>query len=316
MSSSGLALGRAVADELDRLDGCRAIVAMQHGLITWGASPKQAYDDTIEMVGRAEEYIEKKRRRVFFVNRATDRETAHARYVKIAPLLRGLLSPPSDNPDSPFNKMILVPLISEEILEILDSPRADELACTAPLTPDYLVRTKPYPLFVEKPDYDDLSNLRRQLAGEIGAFSSRYEAYVKRHSSRLPECDRVRSRPSAAGRPPARPGRRVRGAGHRHGAHRPRHHRAGARRQAHDPRNGRGIPRLDGRAPLRHGIQGVSTRKGCRSRPAAAPGTCRDRHGRGRRDRIGHLRGAAQARVPCCGDGSCGRPSRLPGAQP
>ena len=57
MPRSGLAFGRAVADERDRRKGCRAIVVMQHGLITWGASPKQAYDDTIEMVSRAEEYI-------------------------------------------------------------------------------------------------------------------------------------------------------------------------------------------------------------------------------------------------------------------
>ncbi|MBE0556606.1 MAG: SDR family NAD(P)-dependent oxidoreductase, partial [Proteobacteria bacterium] len=64
-----------------------------------------------------------------------------------------------------------------------------ELVCTSPLTPDYLVRTKSYPLFVGKPDYDDMNSLRRQLAGEIGAFSSRYEAYVKRHASRLPECN-------------------------------------------------------------------------------------------------------------------------------
>jgi rhamnose utilization protein RhaD (predicted bifunctional aldolase and dehydrogenase) len=42
---SGLALGRAVADELDRLKGCRAIVAMRHGLITWGASPKQRSEE-------------------------------------------------------------------------------------------------------------------------------------------------------------------------------------------------------------------------------------------------------------------------------
>ncbi len=183
--NAGLALGRAVAEELDRLKGCRAIVAIQHGLITWGASPKQAYEDTIEMVGRAEEYLGKTRRRIFFVEGAADRETARARYAKIAPILRGLLSPPSDNLDNPFNKVILAPLMSEETLKILNSSQADELAGTAPLTPDYLVRTKPYPLFVKKPDYDDLGNLRRQLATEIGAFRSRYEAYVNRHSSRL-----------------------------------------------------------------------------------------------------------------------------------
>ncbi len=187
--NAGLAFGRAVADEIDRRKGCRAIVAMQHGLITWGASPKHAYDRTIELVGRAEEYLRKTHRRVFFMNTATDRETACARYRKIAPMLRGLLSPPSADPDNPHKKMILAPCISGDTLEILDSYEAADLVSTAPLTPDYLVRTKAYPLLVEKPDYQDLGNLRRQLAGEIGAFVSRYEAYVKRHLSRLPEFD-------------------------------------------------------------------------------------------------------------------------------
>jgi rhamnose utilization protein RhaD (predicted bifunctional aldolase and dehydrogenase)/NAD(P)-dependent dehydrogenase (short-subunit alcohol dehydrogenase family) len=185
--NSGLPLGRAVADECDRGKGYRAIVVMQHGLITWGASPRQAYDDTIEMVGRAEEYIREKHRRTFNTNKTIDTETAFTRYRETAPMIRGLLSPASGDPDKPYKKMILVPLISKEILAFLDSPQAGDLACTAPLTPDYLVRTKSYPLFVEKPDYADPEGLRRQLAGEIEAFSSRYAAYVKRHASRLPK---------------------------------------------------------------------------------------------------------------------------------
>jgi rhamnose utilization protein RhaD (predicted bifunctional aldolase and dehydrogenase)/NAD(P)-dependent dehydrogenase (short-subunit alcohol dehydrogenase family) len=186
---SGPALGRAVADVFDRGIECRAIVAMQHGLITWGASPKQAYDRTIELVSRAEEHIRKNRRPVAVMNTVPDAETARARYRKIAPLLRGLLSPPSSDPDKPHKKMILAPCISRETLEILDASGATALASTAPLTPDYLVRTKPYPLFVERPDYEDLRNLRRQIAGEIGTFGARYDAYMKRHSSRLPEFD-------------------------------------------------------------------------------------------------------------------------------
>ncbi|MFH1911577.1 MAG: bifunctional aldolase/short-chain dehydrogenase [Pseudomonadota bacterium] len=187
--SSGLALGRAVADELDRGKDNPAIVVMHHGLITWGASPKQAYDHTIEMVNRAEEYIRDSRRRIFSLNTATAIETARKRYTKIAPLLRGLLSPASDDPDNPYKKMLLAPLISREALEFLDSPRARDLACTAPLTPDYLVRTKAYPLFIENPDYDDMDVLRRRLTGEIESFSARYDAYVKKYSPRLPEFD-------------------------------------------------------------------------------------------------------------------------------
>ena len=119
------------------------------------------------MVNRAEEYIRESRRQIFPMNTATAVETARKRYTKIAPLIRGLLSPASDDPDNPYKKMLLAPLISRETLEFLDSPQARDLACTAPLTPDYLVRTKAYPLFMENPDYDDMDLLRRQLAGRL-----------------------------------------------------------------------------------------------------------------------------------------------------
>jgi len=184
-ANAGQALGKAVADELDSKKEIRAIVVLHHGLIAWGADPKAAYEATIEMVNRAEEYIRGSRLRLFPLSTATAVETAQRRYADIAPLLRGLLSPASDDPDHPYEKMLLSPLISREILEFLDSPRAGELACTAPLTPDYLVRTKAYPLFIEKPVYGDIDLLRRQLAAEIDSFRTRYDAYVKKYTSRL-----------------------------------------------------------------------------------------------------------------------------------
>lgn len=187
--NAGLALGRAVADELDGRKDLRAIVVMHHGLITWGTDPRQAYDHTIEMVGRAEEYLRKSRRRPLPMKRTTTVETARERYTKIAPLLRGLLSPASGDPDNPHEQVVLAPLISKEILEILGTPGAGAFACTAPLTPDYLVRTKAYPLFIENPDYEETDLLHQKLVREIASFSARHEAYLKKFSSRLPEFD-------------------------------------------------------------------------------------------------------------------------------
>ena len=184
-ANAGLALGRAVADELDRNRECRAIVVMHHGLITWGSDPKAAYDATVEMVARAEAFILASRRRRYPAGRAGNLETAQRRYVQIAPLLRGLLSPPSTDPDRPYEKIILSPLISREVLDFVDSPGAAELARSAPLTPDYLIRTKAYPLCIERPAYDDIPLLRRQLAGEIDSFRTRYDAYVKKYTPRL-----------------------------------------------------------------------------------------------------------------------------------
>lgn len=187
--NAGLALGRAVADQFDAGKELRAIVVMHHGLITWGTDPKEAYDKTIAIVARADEYLRKSRRRISLPTVATPVETARKRYTKIAPLLRGLLSPACDDPDNPHENMVLSPLISKEILDILESPGAKTLACTAPLTPDYLVRTKAYPLFFENPDYEEIELLGRQLAREIESFSARYDAYLKKFSSRLPEFD-------------------------------------------------------------------------------------------------------------------------------
>ena len=184
-ANAGLSLGRAVAEALDKKKGCRAIVVLHHGLITWGADPKAAYDATVEMVERAEAYIRASRQRCFSVGAADNLEAAQKRYVTIAPLLRGLLSPPSGDPDRPYEKMLLSPLISREALDFLGSPRAAELARSAPLTPDYLVRTKAYPLLIEKPAYDDIDLLQRQLAGEIDSFRTRYDAYVKKYTPRL-----------------------------------------------------------------------------------------------------------------------------------
>lgn len=184
-ANAGLALGRAVADELERKKGLRAIVVLHHGLITWGEDPKAAYDTTVEMVSRAEEVIRTTRRHLFSMGTPTAVDTAQRRYTHMAPLLRGLLSPASGNPDHPHEKIVLSPLISGEMLDFLDSPRAETLACTAPLTPDYLVRTKAYPLFVENPAYDDIPLLKRQLAMEIDSFRTRYDAYVNQYASRL-----------------------------------------------------------------------------------------------------------------------------------
>jgi rhamnose utilization protein RhaD (predicted bifunctional aldolase and dehydrogenase)/NAD(P)-dependent dehydrogenase (short-subunit alcohol dehydrogenase family) len=187
--NAGLDLGRAVAQEISRKKGLRAVVVSQHGLITWGAGPKQAYDATVEMVSRAEEYLKKSRTRPITRNGAVPVDTARKRYAALAPMLRGLLSPASGNPDAPQVKMSLAPLISSEVLGLLAFGQAKEIFCNAPLTPDYCVRTKSFPLWIDNPDYEDMDALRGQCLSAIASFSEQYSAYVKKYSSRLPGFD-------------------------------------------------------------------------------------------------------------------------------
>lgn len=140
------------------------IVMMHHGLVTWGETAEEAYKATVKLVSLAETYLAgKKVRRLTVKKDAPSAAEARSRYEKTAPLLRGLLSPPSGNPDAPHLKVVLRHLVDEKILELLDAKEAAAIVATTPLTPDYLIRVRRLPLFIESPNYGDDTVLREQL---------------------------------------------------------------------------------------------------------------------------------------------------------
>src|SRR5947209_3724371 len=92
----GFRISRDVADAIADRPEAKALLLERHGTITWGATVREAYEATIELITRAEEAIaeKKKGRRAFGGGRVpvlepgARRETALA----VAPRLRGLLS--------------------------------------------------------------------------------------------------------------------------------------------------------------------------------------------------------------------------------
>jgi len=183
-ANAGLALGCAVADAVLKPKNCVAVIVAHHGLITWGETPKDAYNATIDIVSKAEAYLQKIRKEAS-AQSGVSVETAQARYAKLSPVLRGLLSPQSGDMDNPQTRMILSPIIDKFVLDILDSKTAKDICCSAPLTPDYLIRTKAYPLFVGNPDCDDIVAFKEQLTKCIAAYSESYSAYMSKYSTRI-----------------------------------------------------------------------------------------------------------------------------------
>jgi len=86
----GLDLARAVRDTMVRRPQAHALVLMHHGLVTWGTTARAAYDATIELVSRAETYLEKRPVRSLGTppSSAADRER---KYLALAPVIRGVL---------------------------------------------------------------------------------------------------------------------------------------------------------------------------------------------------------------------------------
>ena len=142
----GFPLAKAVADALDRSPGCEGVVLAKHGLLTWGESARASYEKTIDLVTRAEEYAASKLERTVRAGAVTDPVVARERYIQTAPILRGALAAKTDDPDRPYDRFILRPLITEDVLGLVDSPEGKRIALTPPLTADHLIRTKPLPL--------------------------------------------------------------------------------------------------------------------------------------------------------------------------
>jgi NAD(P)-dependent dehydrogenase (short-subunit alcohol dehydrogenase family) len=93
---------------------------------------------------------------------------------------------PSGDPDHPWIRSIVQPLISRDILNFVDSDRGREIALTPPLTADHLIRTKPFYLWIDDPGFDDPQAMRNQISNAIRKYAADYDAYVERYAGDMP----------------------------------------------------------------------------------------------------------------------------------
>jgi rhamnose utilization protein RhaD (predicted bifunctional aldolase and dehydrogenase)/NAD(P)-dependent dehydrogenase (short-subunit alcohol dehydrogenase family) len=182
---AGFGLAKQAADVFNQKPKARGMILLQHGLVTWGESAQEAYEATINLVNKAEQYWRDQTQTAQISGFKPSYKEEEKRYVQIAPILRGLLAEKTDDPDHPFKRFILVPLITAGVLDFLNHPNAQKLAASAPLTPDHLVRTKSTPLLIADPAFGNPAKFKEQVRAGLKDYESQYNSYYERHSSRL-----------------------------------------------------------------------------------------------------------------------------------
>jgi len=182
----GFKLAKRVMAAYDAHPGCHALVWMQHGIMTWGETAREAYFAMINLVTRAEEFAKRRASKPLVVVMPTSLADAEKRLATVAPVVRGLLAQPSGDPDCPYRRMILQPLVNQEILDFLGSDRGKDLALMPTLTSDHLIRTKALPLWIDNPDYNDPAKLREQIVKGKEAYAADYQAYLARYAALMP----------------------------------------------------------------------------------------------------------------------------------
>jgi rhamnose utilization protein RhaD (predicted bifunctional aldolase and dehydrogenase) len=177
----GFGLAKKAAVVFEQNPQVEGLILDKHGIFTFGGDARECYERMIEMVTLAEQRLGKSRKAVFA---AAKLPRALASAANVAPILRGACTLRDAFGEGAHKRPILEFRTGDAILNYVNGKQAAAYACAGVITPDHVIRTKPWPLIVPAPEagrLDDFNNAARQAARK---FIDDYKSYFERHKAR------------------------------------------------------------------------------------------------------------------------------------
>jgi rhamnulose-1-phosphate aldolase/alcohol dehydrogenase len=174
---SGFPLAKAIM-AVSGLDKAKGLVIGKHGLVAWGNTPKECYDNLHQTISKAEAYLKQKRASKDPLAKrrhpATEPAARDAAARALLPVLRGMLSRQ--------RKVILHLDDSYEALRYVDSESAKQIHRRGMATPEHILRCGRQPAYVDA----QLAGLPVEEATEalrqaIETFENDYRASFAKH---------------------------------------------------------------------------------------------------------------------------------------
>jgi rhamnulose-1-phosphate aldolase/alcohol dehydrogenase len=155
----------------------RGVILEAHGLFTWGDTSKACYENTLDIINRANVWLAERARGKQPFGARKVAPLANERRKEIAaavmPKIRGLISAQSRKVGH-FDD-------SDAVLEFVNSERLAELAARGTSCPDHFLRTKIWPLVLPfDPSADTPERVAGQVQAEIERYRERYARYYDR----------------------------------------------------------------------------------------------------------------------------------------
>lgn len=177
----GFALAKAAKAAFDATPDVEGMVLLKHGIFTFGATAREAYERMIELVAAAEERVEAGRRTSFAAAPLPDPLAAPE---AIAPIVRGALALEVGPGDGDHRRFLLDFRTSPEIRAYVSGEEVTRYACAGTVTPDHVIRTKPRPLILRAPLAGDLEAWAARARDAVARYRAAYGAYFERHAAR------------------------------------------------------------------------------------------------------------------------------------
>lgn len=169
----GFTLSKWIGQKVIDNPGIECVVMGKHGLVSWGASAKEAYDNVILSVQEAEDYLNSKKagKRVFGALKVAAVDNRSEIIAEVLPVIRGAVSA--------RRHAILQYDDSPEVLDMIGSERTPEVSQQGAACPDHLVHVKRQPLYVNWTPDQGVEALKAAIKQGVTDYETRYEQYFE-----------------------------------------------------------------------------------------------------------------------------------------
>jgi rhamnulose-1-phosphate aldolase/alcohol dehydrogenase len=171
----GFLLSKEVGEAVRARPDALGLILLNHGAVTWGATPQEAYERHLELVAMAKAHVQSKSSAPVFVAEERYRLADDDRRrvaAALAPVIRGALS---------GEKHVVARYTdTPEVLEFVGSARGRSASAAGAATPDHILTTKRMPLWVDVADASDVDGMARAFGEALAAWRADYLEYVAR----------------------------------------------------------------------------------------------------------------------------------------
>ena len=176
----GFDLAKLAAEVFDRDPTVDGLILDKHGIFTFGATAKEAYDRMIHYVTLAEDYVAKNGRNPFTpaalpATLAKPNDIAAMLLQRAVAVSRG---------EGRCDRMIGEFRTSPAILDFVNAAQVEDMASRGVSTPDLSIRIKTGPMVLPAPDATDLNGFKEAITERVAAFAKNYTAYFEANDGR------------------------------------------------------------------------------------------------------------------------------------
>jgi rhamnose utilization protein RhaD (predicted bifunctional aldolase and dehydrogenase)/NAD(P)-dependent dehydrogenase (short-subunit alcohol dehydrogenase family) len=177
----GFALAKAAAEIYARDPAVEGLILHRHGIFTFGADAREAYERMIAHVTLAEERLKRSRKAVF-ASAQLPQQIANS--ADVTPIIRGACALKDEKIEGAWKRFILDFRMNDAVLNFVNGAELARYSQAGVVTPDHTIRTKNWPLIVPAPDAGSLDAFAENVRAAVANFIGKYQTYFESNNAR------------------------------------------------------------------------------------------------------------------------------------